>query len=90
MRLYEFRHSFLDYIIDLGNIKSIEIGRLSPFVRIKLLRSFEYVINPQNNDLELLVPEIGLDFTTKQKAQEFAKTLSEAWEIYLNINEEYE
>ena len=87
-RLFKFRHSYLDYVIDLGNIKSIEIGVLSSFVRIKLFRNFEYVINPKNNDLELLEPEIGLDFSTNEKAQVFAETLSKAWKIYLDIKGE--
>ena len=83
-RLFKFRHSYLDYVIDLGNIKSIEIGVLSSFVRIKLLRNFEYVINPKNNELELLEPEIGIDFSSDEKAQVFAETISKAWEIYLD------
>lgn len=85
-RLYKFRHSYLDYIIDLGNIKFIEIGTLTPFIRIKLLQNTEYIINPKSNDLDVLEPEIGLDFSSSRKAAEFAERLSNAWVGYLEKN----
>lgn len=85
-RLLKFHHSYLDYIIDLGNIKNIEIGTLVPFVRIKFLHT-EYLINPKNNKLDIIEPEINFDFDSKHKAKEFVELISNAWESYLEKKE---
>jgi hypothetical protein len=82
-RLYKFRHSYLDYIVDLGNIKFIEIGTVVSFVRIKLLKNTEYIVNPKSNDIEVLEPEINLNFSSSKKVEKFAGELSKAWEEYL-------
>lgn len=86
-RILKLRHKDEYYYIDLGNIKSIETSDYGTCVNIYFLKGFDYVVNPKSGECELLEPHIQFSFGRDKQKFDFAKTISEEWEKYLEGNE---
>lgn len=86
-RIFEYK----DTIIDLGNIKQIQIENLwdkefggTYYVHIHLLTGNEFVLNTETEKVELITPTpIRFSFNHQDKGIKFKNELKEAWEKYL-------
>lgn len=77
-------------IIDLRNIKYIDIRECNNddcYVRIHLLKGYEYVFNSDTEATELIVPKIEIYFSENRWAYSFIESITEEWEKYLESKE---
>lgn len=77
-------------VIDLGNIKYIDIRECDNndcYVRIHLLKGYEYVFNSDTDETELIVPKIEIYLYEERWAHSFIESISEEWEKYLESKE---